>query len=72
MAKGSDIMYLEPFYGGSHKQLIDLLQREFGGTLYSLPPAKWHWRARVSALQLVQQIPHDFNYKLACSYIASR
>lgn len=51
------ILYIEPYYGGSHKQMIDLLQREFGGVVYSLPDTKWHWRMRTSALHFAQVIP---------------
>ena len=53
----SDVLFIEPYYGGSHKQLVDLLVREFGGTLFTLPPSKWHWRTRVSALHFADTIP---------------
>ncbi|KAL5484063.1 hypothetical protein EMCRGX_G020501 [Ephydatia muelleri] len=53
----TDVLFIEPYYGGSHKQLVDLLVREFGGTLFTLPPTKWHWRTRVSALHFADTIP---------------
>ena len=62
----SKILYLEPYYGGSHKQLITLLQREYGGDVYSLPASKWHWRMRTSALYFAEQLPQEHQYKLVC------
>jgi len=59
-----DVIFIEAFYGGSHKQLIDLLKERFGGDLYTLPAKKWHWRMRVSALHFALTIPRDHNYKL--------
>ena len=58
------LLFLEPFYGGSHKQLVDLLVREFGGDLFTLPATKWHWRSRVAALSLAHTLPTHHNYKL--------
>lgn len=59
----NDILYIEPFYGGSHQQLVDLLQRELGGVVTSLPATKWHWRMRVSALHFALSMPKEHNFK---------
>ncbi|EDW37593.1 GL18053 [Drosophila persimilis] len=61
------ILIIEPFYGGSHKQLIDTLIDSLNLTdyeLFSLPATKWHWRARTSALYFSQLIPPEHNYKV--------
>ena len=60
------ILILEPFYGGSHKQLIDAVTARLEAGSYdlvTLPAKKWHWRARTSALKLSQTIPRDAGYK---------
>jgi len=61
------VLIVEPFYGGSHKQLVDVLYRHYDAsssvcTLFTLPAKKWHWRARTSALIFAQLIPHDDSY----------
>jgi len=60
------VLIIEPFYGGSHKQLIDFLQSllkdNFHIHLYTLPAKKWHWRARTSALYFAQNIPELQNF----------
>lgn len=41
------ILLCEAWYGGSHKQFIDLLHENYKNSeLITLEPKKWHWRMR--------------------------
>ena len=62
---GPGLLVLEPFYGGSHQQLVDALVEKFGESntcVITLPDSKWHWRARTSALLLSQRIPREHSF----------
>uniref|UniRef100_A0A8C2ZN58 tRNA-queuosine alpha-mannosyltransferase n=1 Tax=Cyclopterus lumpus TaxID=8103 RepID=A0A8C2ZN58_CYCLU len=67
-SEGPSVLLVEPFYGGSHKQLIDLLQQNIHGCcVFTLPAKKWHWRARTAALHFSQTIPTCPSYRVLFS-----
>ena len=70
-----DVLMLEPFFGGSHKQLIDtitasLLTKNISFDLLTLPAKKWHWKARTSAVEFYSQIDASKSYQtIFCSSV---
>ncbi|XP_078491671.1 zinc finger protein Ci-ZF(C3H/U1like)-1 isoform X1 [Ciona intestinalis] len=72
-----DILIVESFYGGSHKQLIDVIVeaiKEKHGNLnlklLTLPAKKWPWKARTSALYFSTLIDSAFTCKtIFCSSV---
>lgn len=70
------VLLVEPFYGGSHKQLIDFLEASVsschGGirvTKVTMTDKKWPWRLRTSALHLSEAIPEGETY--SCLFVSS-
>ncbi|KAK7469772.1 hypothetical protein BaRGS_00036199, partial [Batillaria attramentaria] len=64
----TDILIVEAFYCGSHKQLMDCLMRDPAigcrADLVTMSGKKWHWRARTSALHLSGMIRTDHKYRV--------
>lgn len=52
------VLALEPYYGGSHRAVLDgLVERiDADWTLLTLPPRKWKWRMRGAAITMASQI----------------
>ena len=51
------VLALEPYYGGSHRHFVDgwSARSRHDWTLLQLPPYKWKWRMRHSALTLAAE-----------------
>jgi len=51
------ILALEPYYGGSHRAVLDgLVERiDADWTLLTLPPRKWKWRMRGAAITMAAE-----------------
>jgi len=60
------ILFLEPFYGGSHKAVADGFAACSGHQvdILSLAPRFWKWRMRGSAPAFVRQVEHFDDYDL--------
>ncbi len=60
------ILFLEPFYGGSHKDVAkgfaDYSSHEVD--ILSLPPRFWKWRMRGAALEFIRRIEDISAYDL--------
>ena len=70
-----DVLLLEPFFGGSHKQLINILtaslqRRNISFDLLTLSAKKWHWKARTAALAMYLKIDPMKSYEIIfCSSV---
>ncbi|XP_073983208.1 tRNA-queuosine alpha-mannosyltransferase isoform X3 [Rhodnius prolixus] len=70
------VLLIEPFYGGSHKVLIDLIRTELekiyttqAVCFVSMTGKKWHWRARTSSLYFSEVIPKSHAFSLVADLI---
>jgi glycosyltransferase involved in cell wall biosynthesis len=63
------ILFLESFYGGSHKAIADAIVARSRHTvdLVTLPAHNWKWRIRSSALTLAERVPNPHSYDLIVS-----
>ncbi|HET6351863.1 MAG TPA: DUF3524 domain-containing protein [Coriobacteriia bacterium] len=54
LAERLRVLALEPYYGGSHRAVLDGLAERIDAewTLLTLPPRKWKWRMRGSAINM--------------------
>lgn len=68
------VALVEPFYGGSHRQLVDLLgsrlrEQRVEVSLCILPARKWHWRLQAASLRLAGEIPAGIRVLFATSMV---
>ena len=64
MNQNTRVLYIEPYYGGSHRLLLENLRSKFPGDLFTMRPKKWGWRLRSAALTLSQKIPPAQQYDI--------
>jgi glycosyltransferase involved in cell wall biosynthesis len=52
------VLIVEPYYGGSHKAVLDALLSELGceHDLLAMPARKWKWRMRGAAIVLAEEV----------------
>ncbi len=55
---GRRILVLEPYYGGSHRAVLDAIFPLPGWDvdLVTLPPRKWKWRMRGAAITMAAEV----------------
>jgi glycosyltransferase involved in cell wall biosynthesis len=75
-AAAGSVLVLEPYYGGSHKMLIDGIERHLSlrFELLTLPPRKWKWRMRGAAVTFADRLsetrtPPAFDTVFCSSYL---
>ncbi|MDE0446148.1 MAG: DUF3524 domain-containing protein [Spirochaetaceae bacterium] len=61
-----DILFLEPFYGGSHREFADGLVQHSRHRidLHTLPARFWRWRMRGAALHFARAVARPADYDL--------
>ena len=61
-----DILFLEPFYGGSHREFADGLVQHSRHRieLHTLPARFWRWRMRGAALHFARAVARPAHYDL--------
>ena len=68
------ILYLEPFYGGSHKDFADgyIKNSRHKIDLFTLPARYWKWRMRGAALHFAEQIrdPSEWDLLFTCDMMS--
>jgi glycosyltransferase involved in cell wall biosynthesis len=54
-------LILEPYYGGSHRQLVDGIVDRIGGdpVVWTLPARKWKWRMRGASLAFARRADEE-------------
>jgi len=64
-----NILFIEPFYGGSHKAFADGFAHYSNHKvqLFTLPARFWKWRMRGAALEAVRSIPEPSRFDLVCA-----
>jgi glycosyltransferase involved in cell wall biosynthesis len=68
------VLYLESFYGGSHRNVADniVTHSNHEVELHTLPARFWKWRTRGAALELARQVKNPGSYDLLlCTGIMS-
>jgi len=60
MTRRLRILALEPYYGGSHRAVLDGLAERIDAhwTVLTLPARKWKWRMRGSAITMAAEVRH--------------
>ncbi len=58
MSRRPRILVLEPYYGGSHRAVLDALLAhiEWDADLLTLPARKWKWRMRGAAITMAREV----------------
>lgn len=68
------ILFLEPFYGGSHKTFADqfIAHSPWPVTLETLPARFWKWRMRGAALHFSETVqnPEEYDLLITCGLLS--